>query len=81
MGAIGATASKENPMLYYIALLQNFLTQPLRKDREQGATAVEYGLMVALIAVFIIGAVTLVGTGLDALFNDVADELPAPVAP
>ena len=31
---------------------------------EDGATAVEYGLMVALIAVVIIGAVTLLGTAL-----------------
>lgn len=48
------------------------------KDRlssEKGATAVEYGLMVALIAVFIIGAVALVGTNLDAIFNAVAGEL------
>lgn len=48
------------------------------KDRlssEKGATAVEYGLMVALIAVFIIGAVALVGTNLDAIFNQVAGEL------
>lgn len=36
---------------------------------EQGATAVEYGLMVALIAGVIIGAVQLIGTNLTALFN------------
>jgi pilus assembly protein Flp/PilA len=35
---------------------------------ERGATAVEYGLMVGLIAVVIIGAVTLFGRGVDALF-------------
>ena len=29
---------------------------------EEGATAVEYGLLVALIAVVIIGAVTAIGT-------------------
>jgi pilus assembly protein Flp/PilA len=47
-----------------------------RFDHEEGATAVEYGLMVALIAVFIIGAVTLVGTSLDDLFRtDVAGNL------
>jgi pilus assembly protein Flp/PilA len=42
---------------------------------EQGATAVEYGIMVALIAVVIIAAVTLVGESLDGLFNTVAGEL------
>ena len=35
---------------------------------ERGATAVEYGLMVGLIAVVIIGGVTLFGQGVDALF-------------
>ncbi|MGC1273851.1 MAG: Flp family type IVb pilin [Planctomycetaceae bacterium] len=38
---------------------------------EDGATAVEYGIMVALIAVVIIGAVTLIGTNLDATFDKV----------
>jgi len=42
----------------------------LRGDR--GATAVEYGLMVALIAVVIILAVSLLGTNLSTLFNTVA---------
>ena len=42
----------------------------LRNDR--GATAVEYGLMVALIAIVIIVAVSLLGSNLSSLFNDVA---------
>ena len=42
----------------------------LRSDR--GATAVEYGLMVALIAMVIIGAVTFLGTNLSTLFHGVA---------
>ena len=42
----------------------------LRDDR--GATAVEYGLMVALIAIVIIVAVTLLGNNLKTLFNTVA---------
>jgi len=42
----------------------------LRGDR--GATAVEYGLMVALIAIVIIAAVTLLGGNLKGLFNQVA---------
>jgi pilus assembly protein Flp/PilA len=41
-------------------------------DPERGATAVEYGLMVALIAIVIIVAVTLLGTNLSTLFNGVA---------
>lgn len=42
---------------------------------DAGATAVEYGLIVALIALAIITAVTLVGTNLSDLFNDVAGRL------
>jgi pilus assembly protein Flp/PilA len=39
---------------------------------ENGATAIEYGLIAALIAVVIIGALTLLGTNLSATFNTVA---------
>jgi pilus assembly protein Flp/PilA len=38
---------------------------------EDGATMVEYGLMVALIAVVLIAVVTLVGQSLSGMFNDV----------
>lgn len=43
---------------------------------EEGVTAIEYGLIAALIAVAIIGAVQLVGTGLSNTFNTVAGSLP-----
>jgi len=43
----------------------------LRND-DNGATAVEYGLMVALIAIVIIVAVKLLGTNLSTLFNKTA---------
>jgi pilus assembly protein Flp/PilA len=39
---------------------------------ESGASAVEYGLLVALIAVVIIGAVTSLGTSLSAKFDAVS---------
>jgi len=39
---------------------------------ERGATAVEYGLMVALIAIVIIAAVTLLGQNLSTMFHSVA---------
>jgi pilus assembly protein Flp/PilA len=42
------------------------------RDDERGATAVEYGLMVALIAIVIIVAVKLLGTNLSTLFNKTA---------
>lgn len=40
---------------------------------DRGATAVEYGLLVALIALVIIVAVTLLGQNLSGLFNKVAE--------
>ena len=43
---------------------------------ESGATAVEYGLMVALIAVVVITAVTTIGTKLEGVFTTVANSLP-----
>jgi len=42
---------------------------------EDGATAVEYGIMVALIAAVIVTAVGLIGTNLNATFNDVAGKV------
>ncbi|WP_433201897.1 Flp family type IVb pilin [Dactylosporangium sp. CS-047395] len=42
-----------------------------RGDREKGATAVEYGLLVALIALVIVGVVTTLGTKLKGVFTDV----------
>jgi pilus assembly protein Flp/PilA len=46
----------------------------LLKDKD-GATAIEYGLIAALIAVAAIAAFSLVGTNLSTIFNTVADKL------
>ncbi|HEY0297369.1 MAG TPA: Flp family type IVb pilin [Bordetella sp.] len=40
---------------------------------ESGATAIEYGLIAGLIAVVIIGALTVLGTSLTDLFTRVSD--------
>jgi pilus assembly protein Flp/PilA len=50
-------------------LIHNFLRN------ESGATAIEYGLIAALIAVVIIGAVQLVGTNLSGTFTTVANNI------
>lgn len=42
---------------------------------EEGATAIEYGLIAALIAVVIIGGVTLAGSRLSTTFGTVANSL------
>ena len=51
-----------------------FAQDRLKRD-EKGATAVEYGLMVGLIAVVIIAAVTLLGTELRTLFESITAAL------
>ena len=43
---------------------------------DEGATAVEYGIMVALIAAVIIGTVAAIGTKLLGSFNLVSNALP-----
>jgi len=50
-------------------ILKNFLIE------EDGATAIEYGLLAGLISVVIIVAVTSVGTQLKAMFADIALKL------
>ncbi len=42
---------------------------------EEGATAIEYGLIAALVSVVIITAVTLMGTNLTSTFNSIATSL------
>jgi len=44
-------------------------------NNESGVTAIEYGLIAALIAVVIIGSVTLVGTQLTAVFTAISTAL------
>ncbi|MEV6242934.1 Flp family type IVb pilin [Lentzea sp. NPDC051838] len=45
------------------------------RESDRGATAVEYGLMLALIAVFVLVAVTAIGVDMNAMFNKIADIL------
>ncbi|MBT2567426.1 Flp family type IVb pilin [Arthrobacter sp. ISL-85] len=54
------------------------------KDRlapEKGATMVEYGIMVALIAVVVLAAVGPLGTTIQGLFNGVTTSLGGTPAP
>lgn len=44
-------------------------------ESDEGATAVEYGLMVALIAVVIILAVTALGVNLRTVFTNIANAI------
>jgi pilus assembly protein Flp/PilA len=49
-------------------------TQAFIQD-EEGASAVEYGLLIAGIAVVVMGAIYSIGTNLNTTFNSVADKL------
>jgi pilus assembly protein Flp/PilA len=53
---------------------QNSMFRRLLRD-DSGATAIEYGLIAALIAVAAIAAFQLVGTNLSTIFNTVATDL------
>ena len=52
------------------------VTQMNELRNERGATAVEYGLMVALIAAIIVGVVFALGNEIEAAFQTVVDALP-----
>ena len=45
--------------------------------QDEGATMVEYGLLVALIAIACVAAIALVGSNVKSLFNDVATSVNA----
>ena len=65
------------------SLVQEFLEMTSRFNRfmkglwkhEEGATASEYGLIAALLAVVIIAAVAIVGSDLSNLFNQISNQL------
>jgi pilus assembly protein Flp/PilA len=61
-------------MLKYFVYIQNLVARHLSGD-DRGASAVEYGLLVALIAAVIVTAVTLIGTNLTSVFNKVANAI------
>jgi pilus assembly protein Flp/PilA len=54
--------------------MSKFVTR-FMKD-ESGATAIEYGLIAALIAVVVIGAVSAIGTKLNGTFTTISTKLP-----
>ena len=58
-----------------IATLTSFVEDRLARE-EKGATAVEYGLLVALIAAVIIGTVLTLGTEINAAFQKIVTALP-----
>lgn len=63
-------------MIEKLQFMTLMLVNDLKAKRdERGATAVEYGLMVALIAIVIIGGVTLLGGKLNTLFSSISSNI------
>jgi pilus assembly protein Flp/PilA len=66
----------ENNMTKFLFAVHSRWTE--LKNNERGATAVEYGIMVALIAVVIIAAVWAIGQNLNGTFGEVNTCLEGP---
>lgn len=58
-----------------IMAIFSFFTSP-KQDSDRGATVVEYALLVALIALVVIGAITVFGQQLAAFFTNLGNRLP-----
>jgi pilus assembly protein Flp/PilA len=51
------------------------LVRQLRRDDEEGQTLVEYGLLLALIAIVVIAALVVLGPIVSGIFDEVGDSL------
>jgi pilus assembly protein Flp/PilA len=63
-------------MLNYVTTHLESFTKQLRRD-DRGASLVEYGLLIALIAVASIGVLTLLGPAIADMFQTVLDAIVA----
>ena len=61
-------------MQKYFQKLIGFFAKP-ENDDDSGATAVEYGLIAALISVAIVGAASTLGSNLSTAFDDIATQV------
>ena len=50
-------------------------------EDQSGATAIEYGLIAALVSVAAIGAMTSLGNSLGSIFNEVSSQLDSSITP
>ena len=67
-------------MLQFLVTLQSFVAGRIDRDEDKGASMVEYGLLVALIAVIVAVAAALLGDAIAALFDRVTATLAPPAA-
>ncbi len=61
-------------MFSYLHIRVRAAARRIARD-ETGASALEYGLIAGLVAVVLVGALTLTGTSLTSLFDSIASEL------
>lgn len=75
------SAQPQNGVLYNLSenlAMKNFMNKVVNfLKAEDGPTAVEYAIMLALIVIVCLVAITNVGTAANAVFEDVADKLEA----
>jgi Flp pilus assembly pilin Flp len=57
------------------AMFEKLALRIIRNRNDEGASAVEYALLVSLIAVVLIGGVTIFGTALSDFFGGLDDQL------
>ena len=62
-------------MLAFLSAVSAFVADRFDKKNDRGATAVEYGLLVGLIAVAIIAVLLILGPEIAALFQRVVDAI------
>lgn len=62
-------------MMMLLSLLSNGAKMLVKNKK--GQAMVEYGLIIALIAIVVIGAITIIGLSLGGVFNDIGNSLPA----
>jgi pilus assembly protein Flp/PilA len=62
-----------DPIIRFILMTTTGIRTAAQRRDETGATAVEYGLMVALIAAIIVGTVGFLGTAVNGAFQDALD--------
>jgi len=58
-------------------MFKMFISNLLRRDDEEGQTLVEYGLLLALIAIVVIAALVVLGPIVSGIFDEIGDSLNA----
>jgi pilus assembly protein Flp/PilA len=72
---LSLTDYHEKPLVFTLGAIPMFAIFVKLFHNEDGATAIEYGLIAALIAVAAVGVMGTVGTNLSSTFNTVASAL------